>query len=76
MTAIYVPNRLPTRAIWDGFTPYELWHQKKPTYNHLCVWGCIPYAQVPKETCKKIDKVAQKYMLIGYTETLKSISPV
>ena len=69
MTAIYVRNRLPTRAIQAGFTPYELWNKKKPTYDHLRVWGCIAYAQVPKETRKKIDKTAQQCMFIRYTET-------
>jgi len=65
MTAIYVRNRLPTRVIQPGFTLYELWHGRKPIYQHLRVWGCVAYAQVPKETRKKMDKVARKCMFIG-----------
>jgi len=68
MRVIYVQNRLSTSAIWNGFIHYELWHQKKSTYDYLHVWGGIAYAQVPKETRKKIDKTAQKWMFVGYTE--------
>jgi len=69
MTAIYVRNRLPTRAIQTGFTPYELWHGRKPIYEHLRVWGCVAYAQVPKETRKKMAKAARKCIFIRYTDT-------
>jgi len=37
MTAIYVRNWLPRRAIQTGFTPYELWHGRKLIYEHLRV---------------------------------------
>ena len=69
MTAIYVCNRLPTRAITPGSIPFELWYSKKPTYDHLRVWGCVCYAQIPKEKLKKLDRTAVKYMFIGYKET-------
>jgi len=35
MPAIYVQNQLPTRTIQPGFTPFDLWHGRKPTYEHL-----------------------------------------
>jgi len=69
MTAVYVRNRLPTLAIQTGFTPYELWHGRKPIYKHLRVWGCVAYVQVPKETRKKMDKATRKCIFIGYTHT-------
>jgi len=69
MTVIYVRNRLPTGVIQTCFIPYELWHGRKPIYEHLRVWGCVAYAQVPKETRKKIDKAARKCIFIGYTDT-------
>jgi len=56
MTAIYVRNRLPTRAIQAGFIPYEPWHGRKAMYDHIRVWGCVAYTQVPKETRKKMAK--------------------
>jgi len=69
MTAIYVRNRHPTPPIQTGFTPYEPWHGRKPIYEHLQVWNCVAYAQVPKETRKKMDKAARKCIFIGYTDT-------
>ena len=69
MTAIYVRNRLRTCAIQTGFTPYELWDGRKAIYEHLRVLGCVAYAQVPKETRKKMDKWAQKCIFIGYSDT-------
>jgi len=71
MTAIYVHNWLPTRAIPTGFTRYELRHRRKPIYEHLRVWGCVAYAQVPKETRKKMDRAVQKCIFIGYTDTTR-----
>ena len=40
MTAIYVRNRLPTRAIQAGFTPYELWH-KKSRHTIIYEYGVV-----------------------------------
>ena len=69
MTAIYVRNRFPTRAIQTGFTLYALWHGRKLIYEHLRVWGCVAYAQVPKGTRKRMDKAARKCIFIAYTDT-------
>jgi len=38
-------------------------------YEHLWVWGCVAYAQVPKEARNTMDKAARKCIFIGYTET-------
>ena len=35
------------------------------------MWGCIAYAQVPKETRRKLDPNAQKCVFIGYALTCK-----
>jgi len=43
MTAIYVRNRLPTKALASGQTPHEMWFGKKPSYKNLHVWGCLAY---------------------------------
>jgi len=69
MTVIYVHNRLPTSTIQTGFTPYELWHGRKLIYEQLWIWDCVAYAQVPKDTRKKMDKAARKCSFIGYMDT-------
>jgi hypothetical protein len=34
VTAVYIPNRSPTKAL-NGRTLYEAWHGRKPTVSHL-----------------------------------------
>ena len=44
ITAIYVRNRLPTKSLKSGLTPYQGWFGKPASYGNLCVWGCVAYA--------------------------------
>ena len=37
-TTLYILNRVPTKAV--PLTPFELWTGRKPSLNHLKVWGC------------------------------------
>jgi transposase InsO family protein len=39
VTAVYLLNRAPTKSL-AGRTPYEAWHGKKPTVEHLRTFGC------------------------------------
>jgi hypothetical protein len=41
-TATYLMQRSPT-SYDNKRTPYERFHRKKPTYQHLHVWGCDTY---------------------------------
>jgi len=54
--AVYLKNRTPTRSV-VGRTPYEAWHGsgKKPSLNHLRVFGCLAFIHVPKQKLKKLD---------------------
>lgn len=69
-TAAYLKNRCPTRAVQDK-TPYEAWHGKKPSVDHLRVFGCDAYAHVPKDDRGKFDTKARKCILLGYGEETK-----
>lgn len=64
-TAVYILNRSGPTSI-DGKSPYELWHHKKPRLSHLRIIGSNCYPHVPKQRRKKLDKKAQKGILIGY----------
>jgi hypothetical protein len=68
--AVYIKNRLPTRALPDT-TPFEAWHGtgKKPDLSHLRVFGSLAYAWTAPVTRKKLDDRARKAILIGYTPT-------
>ena len=40
-TATYILNRVPSKSI--PATPYKLWHGKKPSLDHLRLWGSAGY---------------------------------
>lgn len=64
-TAAYILNRTGSSSV-QGKSPYELWYNKKPGIKHLRIIGCKCYAHIPKSNRMKLDKKAQKGILIGY----------
>ncbi len=64
-TAAYILNRTgPTSLV--GKTPYELWHRKTTTVEHIKVFGTECFIHVPKQRRKKWDKKSVKGHLVGY----------
>ena len=59
VTAVYLRNRSPTRAV-EGMTPLEALTGEKPNVEHLKTFGCAAYAHVPKDERQKLDS---KYIL-------------
>jgi transposase InsO family protein len=55
VTAVYILNRSPTKAL-DGRTPYEAWHGHKPAFSHLRVFGCLTFAKENGHIGKLDDK--------------------
>ena len=43
LTATYLINRIPTRALKVNKTPFELWHGKKPMLKYLKVFGSTAF---------------------------------
>ena len=66
----YLVNRSPSSAL-DDKTPHELWSGKKPSIQHLRVFGCDAYVHVLKENRSKLDKKAEKCFFIGYKDGVK-----
>jgi hypothetical protein len=66
----YLVNRSPSSAL-DDKTPHEVWSGKKPSLQHLRVFGCDAYVHVPKENRSKMDKKAEKCIFIGYKDGVK-----
>lgn len=62
--AIYILNRLPTRAL-NGKTPYEAWSGKKPDLGHMKVFGCVAYMKIPRVKVKKLDDRSKKVVYLG-----------
>jgi hypothetical protein len=69
-TSCYLVNRSPS-SVLDDKTPHEVWSGKKPSLQHLRVFGCDAYVHVPKENRSKLDKKVEKCIFIGYKDGLK-----
>ncbi|KAG8472606.1 hypothetical protein CXB51_034394 [Gossypium anomalum] len=65
-TAVYVQNRLPTKAL-EQKTPFEACFGFKSSLAHLRIFGCLCYSQVPSVKRSKFDKRAQVGILVGYS---------
>ena len=68
LTATYLTNRTPTRALGDGMVPAERWFGRPPDLSKLRVFGCIAYLHVPKnQSGGKFEARADKCVMLGYT---------
>jgi hypothetical protein len=70
VTAVYLQNRLPTKSLADR-TPYEAWHGRKSTANHLRVFGCQAFVKQIGHVDKLIDR-SHIGVFIGYAEGAKA----
>jgi transposase InsO family protein len=64
-TAAYIMNRTAPSSV-EGKSSYELWFDKKPQIKHLRIIGCNAYVHIPVQKRKKLDKKAEKGILVGY----------
>ena len=62
-TTCYVANRSPSLAL-DDKTPHEVCSGKKPSLQHLRVFGCDAYVHVPKENRSKLDQKDENVSLM------------
>jgi hypothetical protein len=69
-TTCYLVNRSPS-SVLDDKTPHEVWSRKKPSLQHLRVFGCDAHVHVPKENRSKLDKKVEKCIFIGYKYGVK-----
>jgi hypothetical protein len=69
-TTCYLVNRSPSSTL-DDKTLHEVWSGKKPSLQHLRVFGCDSYVHVPNENRSKLDKKAKKCIFIGYKDGVK-----
>ncbi|KAH7834402.1 hypothetical protein Vadar_015602 [Vaccinium darrowii] len=65
-TAIYILNRVPSKAI--AKTPYELWTEKKSSLRHFHVWGCPTEARPYRPNERKLDSRTVSCYFVGYSE--------
>ena len=70
-TAIFLLNRLPTKAI-NGKTPFETWYGYKPSLKNFKVFGCLCFTYVPQIKRDKLDKKAEPGIFVGYSSVSKA----
>jgi hypothetical protein len=69
--AAYVLNRAPTRSL-DGVTPYEAWHRRKPTVEHLRTFGCVAHMKRTGPGTNKLSDRSLLTVFVGYEEGSKA----
>jgi len=67
----HVLNRCPTLAL-SSMTPEEAWTTRKPSVEHLKVFGWIGHVHVPDVTRKKLDEKSIKCVYMGVSEESKA----
>lgn len=70
--ADYILNRVPSKAVCK--TPYELWSGRKPSLNHLHVWGCCVEAKMYNPNKKKLYSKTISCNFIGFPDKSKGYS--
>jgi hypothetical protein len=66
-SAVYIRNRL-TNKHNDTMTPYEIWHQRKPSLKHLRAIGCQTYVHIPRQKRhSKLESRGELGYLVGYS---------
>ncbi|KAG6531868.1 hypothetical protein ZIOFF_005703 [Zingiber officinale] len=69
--AVYLLNRLPTKALGDR-TPFEAWIGRKPHLAHLKVFGCVAYVKNTTPHLKKLDDRSSPMVYLGVEEGCKA----
>ena len=68
-TAAYILNRVPFKAVFK--TPFELCTGRKPSLNHLYVWGCAVEARLYNPHERKLDHRTVSCSFVGYPKRSK-----
>jgi len=63
--AAYIRDRVGHSSI-KGDVPLAIWTGRTPSVQHLKVYGCTAYANLPKQNRRKLDNRAVECILVGY----------
>ncbi len=69
--AVYIRNRVPSRSLPAGETPYHHWMGKPPNLSHIRVFGCKCWFVIPKIHANKLDPRCKSGIMIGYSTQSK-----
>src|SRR5271156_6265055 len=62
---LHILNLSPTSALTDK-TPFEAFYSRKPTVDHLRVFGCRAYVHVQKDKRKGLQPKSEHCIFLGY----------
>ncbi|WVZ10601.1 hypothetical protein V8G54_015131 [Vigna mungo] len=65
-TAVFLLNRLPTKALQQR-TPFEAWYGYKPELFNLKIFGCLCFSYIPHIKREKLHKKAEPVIFVGYS---------
>jgi hypothetical protein len=68
---VYVLNKSPTKSVKNE-VPQESLKVMSCSVAQFRVFGCVPYACVPKEFKRKLDYRSEKIIFLGYIDESKS----
>ncbi|GJT83626.1 zinc finger, CCHC-type containing protein [Tanacetum coccineum] len=65
--AVYLLNRLPTKAVKD-ITPYEGWKKRKPNMEYLKIFGCLAFVKKVGGHLTKLEdrSIPMVHLVIDY----------
>jgi hypothetical protein len=63
--AVFILNRSPTQSI-EGRTPYEIWHDKKPSVDYFHTFDCVAHVKQGNKRLGKLEDRSIMMVFIGY----------
>ena len=70
-TNVYIQNISPN-SIMGEKTPEKIFTGEKPNVEHLNIFGCLVYIDVPKEKRTNMDSSEKKWNFVVYSKSSKA----
>jgi len=71
ITLVYLQNQIPHKIL-NNMKLNEAFTGKKPSVDHLHIFGCLVYIHVPKDKRKKLDPASLRGIFVGYSASSKA----
>ena len=70
--AAYIRNRVTSRSLPTGNTPYEIWYGRKPSIAHMRTFGSRCWYKTPDKLLQTLDLRAKEAIMLGYASSQKA----
>lgn len=77
LIAVYLINRLPS-PITNKKSPFQILHNKLPSYEHLKTFRCLYYPWIPPSQRTKLQPKGHQCAFLGYAhnQAYKCFNPI